>query len=126
MSLEFALPTSPSDAAYSFKTIMGQPPVSFVIQAPVWEELLTDVEQKVPAEVISAKFHNMLVEIIVWVARESGLERIVLTGGCFQNRYLTERAVLRLRAEGFKAYWHQRVPANDGGIALGQILAAAK
>jgi hydrogenase maturation protein HypF len=50
----------------------------------------------------------------------------VLSGGCFQNKYLTERAVCRLREEGFRPYWHQRVPPNDGGIALGQIVAAMR
>ena len=55
-----------------------------------------------------------------------GLERIVLTGGCFQNRYMTERTIRRLRSEGFRPYWHQRVPPNDGGIALGQIAAACR
>jgi hydrogenase maturation protein HypF len=50
----------------------------------------------------------------------------VLSGGCFQNKYLTERAVCRLRDEGFRPYWHQRVPPNDGGIALGQIVAALR
>jgi hydrogenase maturation protein HypF len=58
------------------------------------------------------------------MARASGLTRVVLSGGCFQNRYLTERTVSRLRAEKFQPYWHQRVPPNDGGIALGQIFAA--
>jgi hydrogenase maturation protein HypF len=48
----------------------------------------------------------------------------MLTGGCFQNKYLTERAVRRLREDGFRPYWHQRVPTNDGGIALGQIAAS--
>jgi hydrogenase maturation factor HypF (carbamoyltransferase family) len=51
--------------------------------------------------------------------------RVVLTGGCFQNRILLEGAVGRLNAEGFRPYWHQRVPPNDGGIALGQIAAAS-
>jgi hydrogenase maturation protein HypF len=49
-----------------------------------------------------------------------------LSGGCFQNRYLTERTVRRLRAEGFQPYWHQHVPPNDGGIALGQVVAARR
>jgi hydrogenase maturation protein HypF len=48
----------------------------------------------------------------------------VLSGGCFQNRYLTERMVSHLRRAGYRPYWHQRVPPNDGGIALGQIMAA--
>jgi hydrogenase maturation protein HypF len=49
-----------------------------------------------------------------------------LSGGCFQNRYLAERTVTRLRAEKFQPYWHQRVPPNDGGIALGQVAAARR
>ena len=56
----------------------------------------------------------------------SGKRRVVLSGGCFQNRYLTERTVQRLQAAGFRPYWHQRVPPNDGGIALGQIVAALR
>jgi len=51
----------------------------------------------------------------------TGETRVVLSGGCFQNRYLTERTVARLREAGFQPYWHQRVPPNDGGLALGQI-----
>ena len=66
----------------------------------------------------------MLVEMIVAVARKIGEPKFVLSGGCFQNRYLTERAIDRLRAENFRPYWHQRIPPNDGGIALGQIVAA--
>ncbi|MEQ1645881.1 MAG: hypothetical protein ABL959_20685, partial [Pyrinomonadaceae bacterium] len=49
-----------------------------------------------------------------------------LSGGCFQNKYLLERAVSRLNEEGFRPYWHQRVPTNDGGISLGQTIAAAR
>jgi hydrogenase maturation protein HypF len=86
--------------------------------------ILEDRQNGVPKAIIAARFHNTLTEIIVDVARRVGVERIVLTGGCFQNRYLTERTVNRLDAVGFKPYWHQRVPPNDGGIALGQVYAA--
>jgi hydrogenase maturation protein HypF len=85
---------------------------------------LSDVKSGVAVGNISAKFHNALVEAIIAVAKSTGQNRVVLSGGCFQNRYLTERAVRRLRAEGFRPYWHQRVPPNDGGIALGQVIAA--
>jgi hydrogenase maturation protein HypF len=64
--------------------------------------------------------------MIVAVAQKVGEKRVVLTGGCFQNRYLVERSADRLRAAGFEPYWHQRVPPNDGGIALGQVIAAAR
>ena len=66
----------------------------------------------------------MLVEMIVAVAKKIGQSKVVLSGGCFQNRYLTERAIDRLSAENFRPYWHQRIPPNDGGIAPGQIVAA--
>jgi hydrogenase maturation protein HypF len=66
------------------------------------------------------------VEVIIRIAQRNGQSKVVLTGGCFQNRYLLERSVLRLSQAGFKPYWHQRVPTNDGGIALGQVVAAAR
>jgi len=88
-------------------------------------ELLADVGRKESSSVISAKFHNALAEMIVVVAKKIGEQNVVLTGGCFQNRYLTERAVARLREEKFTPYWHQRIPPNDGGIALGQAVAAS-
>jgi hydrogenase maturation protein HypF len=93
---------------------------------PLIRGILSDTRANVPVARIAALFHNTLVEGIVAVARRVGEERVVLTGGCFQNRYLSERAVGRLRAEGFRPYWHQRIPPNDGGIALGQIVAASR
>jgi hydrogenase maturation protein HypF len=64
--------------------------------------------------------------MIVTVARRAGQERVALSGGCFQNKYLVERTVRRLRETGFHPYWHQRIPANDGGIAPGQVIAALR
>jgi hydrogenase maturation protein HypF len=87
-------------------------------------EILADVNGGVSVAEISAKFHNALAETVVDVAKKVGAVRVALSGGCFQNRYLTERVAARLRAEKFQPYWQQRVPTNDGGIALGQIFAA--
>jgi hydrogenase maturation protein HypF len=93
-----------------------------------WESIvrgvLDDRGRGVAPGRIAARFHNSLVEAILGVARNVGEEPIVLTGGCFQNKYLTERAIHRLREDGFRPYWHQRVPPNDGGIALGQVVAS--
>jgi hydrogenase maturation protein HypF len=94
--------------------------------APMVTALLKDMEERTGPQVIAARFHNGLAEAAVEVARKSGENRVVLSGGCFQNRYLTERVVRRLREEGFRPYWHQRVPPNDGGIALGQIAVASE
>jgi hydrogenase maturation protein HypF len=87
-------------------------------------DILTDVRKCVAIPLISKKFHNALVQVVVDVAREAGIGRVILSGGCFQNRFLTERAVNRLRSAGFQPYWHQRIPPNDGGISLGQAYGA--
>lgn len=123
MELEFAIQACVCEA-YPFEIKSTSP--SEVDWRPMFEEILKDVRSGVVPGVIAAKFHNAMVEIIVSVARHVGQTRIVLTGGCFQNRYLTERSVQRLLEEGFRPYWHQRVPTNDGGIALGQIVDAAR
>lgn len=88
--------------------------------------ILEDLARPTPASLIAARFHATLVEMIGAVARRAGEPRVVLSGGCFQNQRLTEGAVGRLREEGFRVYWHQRVPPNDGGIALGQAVEALR
>lgn len=119
MELEFALHGIETDESYAFA--LSEETLDW---GPMLLGILSDVRVGVSHGKIAAKFHNTLVEMIVAVARRTGEERVVLTGGCFQNKYLTERAITRLREEGFRVYWHQRVPPNDGGIALGQIVAA--
>jgi hydrogenase maturation protein HypF len=140
MELEFALDRISTDETYEFRISEGDQSAIQCQAKPVWRTqsaitldwspmvraVLADVERGLPVGEISAKFHNSLVEAIVAVARRIGEARIVLTGGCFQNKYLTERAVRRLEAEGFRPYWHQRVPPNDGGIALGQVYAVVR
>ncbi len=128
MELEFALAGIESEEAYSVGlTEPGDKEEPLVVDwEPIISEISDDVGDGVPIGVISAKFHNALVEAMVKVAYYCGYESVALSGGCFQNRYLTEGAVKRLREEGFKVYRHQRIPPNDGGIALGQIMAAAR
>ncbi len=92
--------------------------------SPLIKDVWSDSRKNVPPSLMSKKFHNALVEAIIDVGRRAGIKRVILTGGCFQNKYLTDRAVRRLQAEGFQPYWHQRVPPNDGGISLGQIALA--
>jgi hydrogenase maturation protein HypF len=121
MELEFALHGIETDEGYEFS--LSEETLDW---GPMLRALLSDVRKSISVGKIAAKFHNTLVEMIVAVARRVGEERVVLTGGCFQNKYLTERAIARLREEGFRVYWHQRIPPNDGGIALGQIVAAAR
>ena len=72
----------------------------------------------------AARFHATLVEMMVAAARREGLMDVCLSGGCFQNRRLLERAVRRLGEEGFRAWRHRNVPPNDAGICLGQLAVA--
>jgi hydrogenase maturation protein HypF len=125
MELEFALDGIETEDHYNLSLVTRHPSPE-LDWSPMIAAILVDVQQGVSVGIISAKFHNALVESIVAVAKRAGQNRVVLSGGCFQNRYLTERAVRRLQAEGFRPYWHQRVPPNDGGIALGQVVAALR
>ncbi|CAJ0780180.1 carbamoyltransferase HypF [Ralstonia chuxiongensis] len=74
---------------------------------------------------LARAFHDALAQSIVAVAARIGIRQVLLTGGCFQNARLTERAITQLRAAGSEPYWHHRVPPNDGGLAVGQAAFAA-
>jgi hydrogenase maturation protein HypF len=77
-----------------------------------------------PAE-IAGCFHNTLARGSLLIARRAGLETVVLSGGCFQNRLLAERVSSMLSGDGFRVLTHCRVPPGDGGLAAGQLWAAA-
>ena len=89
---------------------------------PLILAVMADKRAGIAISLIAARFHNALVNWIVEVATQAGPKQIVLSGGVFQNRYLTERAAAVLESRGFEVYTHQRVPPNDGGIALGQAV----
>ena len=89
---------------------------------PLIQAVTADQRAGVVVPLIAARFHNALVEWILEVATSAGSKHIVLSGGVFQNRYLTERAASALESRGFEVHTHQRVPPNDGGIALGQAV----
>ena len=58
------------------------------------------------------------------IAELAEQKTIVLSGGCFQNAFLVEKAVRKLNTAGFNVYCHEKIPPNDGGLALGQLYAA--
>jgi hydrogenase maturation protein HypF len=92
--------------------------------------VVDDLRAGVPREVIAARFHAALAEIIARVADRiraaSGVGRVALTGGVFQNARLLRLAAAALEARGFQVLRHQQVPPNDGGLALGQAAVAAR
>ena len=92
---------------------------------PLVEAVLEDTRRGTAVSIMAGRFHRALVEALVDVAKAIGEERVALTGGCFQNRLLSEWAAERLRGAGFDVLVHRRVPANDGGISFGQVMVAA-
>jgi hydrogenase maturation protein HypF len=98
--------------------------------SPLWQSMLNDLRSGVSVPVISARFHNSIVEVSLALCQDvrnsSGSQAVALSGGVWQNRFLLERAVLRLREAGFETLVHRRTPPNDGSIALGQAVIAAQ
>jgi hydrogenase maturation protein HypF len=96
---------------------------------PIWAALLSDLAYRVPPGTIAAKFHLGLAEAVAEMAgrlaRNAGFGTVALSGGCFQNAVLLEEARRRLHARDFAVLSHCEVPANDGGLALGQAAVAA-
>ena len=97
-----------------------------------WREMVhaivQDRQRGTETSVIAARFMNTLVEMAVKMAvaarEETGLNRVCLSGGSFQNMYIMHRLPDRLRDDGFQVYHHSRVSTNDEGIALGQLMIA--
>ncbi|MBN2482249.1 MAG: carbamoyltransferase HypF [Bacteroidales bacterium] len=97
---------------------------------PVIRRLCDDVLKGVSPAVISAKFHNTVMncsmEAVKRIASETGIDKVVLSGGTFQNKYLSEKLQQNLIRNRFQVFTHSKVPCNDGGIALGQLAVAGK
>lgn len=114
------------DDAYPFEIGNG---TSWEIDVrPAIAAIVRDLSAETATGVISARFHNMVVETVVRVCkrirRQDALNSVCLSGGTFQNMYLLKRAAEDLRQAGFEVFRHTEVPANDGGLALGQAVIA--
>lgn len=122
------------DRAYPFDIDAGDGArLPCIVPAPMWPALLDDLQRAVPVGVIAARFHKGLAIAIVRMVQHlrtvhdagESLRTVALSGGVFQNRILLEQLVRRLEVAGLTVLTHRQVPANDGGIALGQAAAAA-
>ena len=99
----------------------------------MWKALLQDLSDRVPVATIAARFHyglakairDMVVQIRDTDVARSQVNTVALSGGCFQNKLLLEELVRLLEADGLRCLLHAKVPANDGGLALGQAAIAA-
>ncbi len=95
---------------------------------PVISGIVSDRRAGASAALISSKFHEtaaaMVIDICGRLRSDTGLDRVVLSGGVFQNMLLLSRCTDILEKDGFRVYIHSRVPTNDGGISLGQAVIA--
>lgn len=119
MALEFAADPD-ATALYDFKIEDG-----IVDWRPMLRAILTDIDTGSKPGEVSGKFHATLAAIIVAAAKIVGEATVLLTGGCFQNALLLDRAADALEQAGFTVHTHRHVPPNDGGLALGQVMAMA-
>lgn len=100
---------------------------------PMWQALLEDLDRQTPVARMAARFHyglarairDMVARIRSTNAAATSLNRVALSGGCFQNKLLLEELVRLLEADGLSCLLHAKVPTNDGGLALGQAAIAA-
>lgn len=92
--------------------------------------IVEDIKCGIDKDTIATKFHNTIISVIFEFANsirlKQGINKIALSGGVFQNKYLLEGALEILQKNNFEVYSHSKVPANDGGIALGQLAVASK
>ena len=123
-------------AAYDASTETGDYPftieemngVSVIKLRDLFSSVLSDLRHYETQAVISARFHNtvarMILRLCQLISGKTGITQVVLSGGVFQNRLLLKKTVGLLEAGGFKVFTHRQVPANDGGISLGQAVIA--
>ncbi|HYL96917.1 MAG TPA: carbamoyltransferase HypF, partial [Terriglobales bacterium] len=128
IELEMAMDSGADESGYVLEIAEENGQLIFSTRR-LFVELLADLERSTPVGIISARFHLGLVEALAKAAeilrRRTGLERVCLSGGSFNNRFLLEHLQARLRAAGFQVFTHTEVPAGDGGLSLGQALVAA-
>jgi hydrogenase maturation protein HypF len=124
MAVEFAADRADRPAPLPDAALVDAGGTIVVDWRPVLHAMLAARDADVPA--LAAGFHRALSRAILAVAERCDAARVVLTGGCFQNRHLTEDTVARLRAAGRVPFRHHRVPPNDGGLAVGQAAFAAR
>jgi hydrogenase maturation protein HypF len=129
VELEMAAEGVDTDAVYPFDiSVVGG--VKIVLLQRLLAGVLADRAAQVPVPEMAARFHNTVVDINIDICQslrvDTGIDKVALSGGCFMNRRLLRQSIAGLEARGFKVYTHRDVPANDGGLSLGQAAVAAR
>jgi hydrogenase maturation protein HypF len=135
VELEWQAASVPAEAAYPFdltEEAAGEPPETTLVvdTRPTVRAVARDAGEGADPARIARRFHAAMAEVIVAVCdhlrRQTGLGVVALSGGGFMNVLLTREVSAHLKRRGFRVCWHRRVPPNDGGISLGQLVIAAR
>ena len=121
MEVEWRAFDSNDSESYPYTIIEAHPGLLSINWEDMLRAIVAEKNLGVSVSTICRRFHNTLTAMIVSMAGKSGMKKIVLSGGCFQNTILLENTVIRLTGAGCTPYWHQRIPTNDGGISAGQM-----
>ncbi len=127
IQLEMMADHEDNGMSYPF-SILHRDGAKLVQLSEVWRGILEDLRAQLPRSAIALKFHATIAQITTemcrQIATESGLNRVALSGGCFQNRLLLTKTVDALYEAGLEVLTHSQVPCNDGGVSLGQATIA--
>jgi len=111
--------------AYSFNILKDESPM-VIDSTKIIQGVVFDITKGISPSKISGKFHRTIASLIVEtcgaIRSKTKLNRVVLSGGVFQNIFLLSLVTKELKSSGFEVYTHHLVPANDGGISLGQAV----
>jgi hydrogenase maturation protein HypF len=127
IELEALAEQAVTDAGYPFHVMMGAAGLALDVR-PTLREVIADLAAGESLALIARRFHNTVaratVEICEQIRGADGINRVVLSGGVFQNKLLTEGVAGGLAEKRFEVFTHRLVPPNDGGLALGQAVIA--
>lgn len=128
IALEQAIVDTEDKDGYRFAVLKEQE--SYIMDwRDIIRQIVTELAAGIDKGLIAQRFHRAVVEvsreIVLMLRLETGINKVALSGGCWQNIYLLELACKKLKAEGFEVFFNQAVPINDGGIAYGQAAIAA-
>ncbi len=116
--------------SYSYQIVQDYPHPLQLDFSPMFVEILQEINSAVETSVIAHRFHQTVAsaatDVCQRIAAATGLDRIILSGGVFQNRLLSEMIYTVLTDLGLQVFTHRLVPPNDGGIALGQAAIAGR
>ncbi len=122
MALEYAAMESPLITGYNLSMSYDKGGIAI---KDILKQIHDDTENNVSNADIAKKFHNSLVDLSLHVINNhKGNRNVLLTGGVFQNRLLTELMLKKLKNNGYNVHIHSKIPPNDGGISVGQVVAS--